>query len=46
MDRMTELHISFLREMLSSKRQDLADAARKELAGIMADLNKKGVIVV
>lgn len=46
MDRMTEQHISFLREMLNSKRQELADAAREELAEIMADLRCKGVIVV
>lgn len=43
---MTEQHISFLRDMMNSKRADLAEAARQELKELTADLQSKGIIVV
>ena len=43
MDRKTQLHIEYLREMLSTR---WADDARKELKEIMEALGEKGVVVV
>lgn len=43
MDRKTQMHIEYLREMLNTK---WADEARKELKEIMEALMEKGVVVI
>lgn len=43
MDRKTQLHIEYLREMLDTK---WADDAKRELAEIYAELEEKGIFAV
>jgi hypothetical protein len=46
MNKMTEMHIEYLREMMSHKNQDWADAAKQELEEIKAEFAGKGIFIV
>jgi hypothetical protein len=46
MNRMTEMHIEYLREMMNHKNSELAEEAAKELSEIKADFSRKGIFIV
>jgi hypothetical protein len=46
MNRMTEMHIEYLREMINHKNQEWADAAEQELNEIKAEFAAKGIFIV
>ena len=46
MNKMTEMHIEFLREMMNHKNKDWAEAAEQEFNEIKAQFAEKGIFIV
>ena len=46
MNRMTEMHIEYLRDMMNHKNAEWAEEAAKELNEIKADFATKGIFIV
>jgi len=46
MNRMTEMHIEYLREMMNHTNEDWAAEAAKELSEIKAEFAAKGIFIV
>lgn len=46
MNRMTEMHIEYLREMMNHKNSDWAEEAEKEFKEIQAEFASKGIIII
>ena len=46
MNRMTEMHIEYLREMMNHTNEDWAAEAEKELNEIKAEFAAKGIFIV
>lgn len=46
MNRMTEMHIEYLREMMNHKNSEWAEEAEKELNEIKSEFAAKGIFIV